>query len=230
MTRCAEGRSVGMQAVRSRGFTLIELLVVIAIIAILAAILFPVFLSAKDMAKQTKCANNMKQLGTAIQVYLQDNRERMPFQANWDDPYDAFVPTADPNWAKGLLAYSRNKEIFFCPSSVPNKQYANAEPTRLTKISYMFNGIAIGKLSSLCKHSSKTIVIRENSFSWGRPWCRPTFQGAVTIYQDGYVKHREGSNYLFVDGHVKARKQSQTPDHPSDPFWNFDDGVYALNN
>ncbi|MEN6404264.1 MAG: prepilin-type N-terminal cleavage/methylation domain-containing protein, partial [Armatimonadia bacterium] len=61
-----------------RGFTLIELLVVIAIIAILAAILFPVFAKAREKARQTSCLNNCKQLGTAIVQYCQDYDERMP--------------------------------------------------------------------------------------------------------------------------------------------------------
>src|SRR6266516_7867616 len=61
-----------------RGFTLIELLVVIAIIAILAAILFPVFAQARDSARQTTCLNNCKQLGTALQMYAQDYDEGLP--------------------------------------------------------------------------------------------------------------------------------------------------------
>ncbi|HEX2949589.1 MAG TPA: prepilin-type N-terminal cleavage/methylation domain-containing protein, partial [Armatimonadota bacterium] len=67
-----------MFTTRQRGFTLIELLVVIAIIAILAAILFPVFAKAREKARQTQCMNNQKQIATAVQMYTQENEEKFP--------------------------------------------------------------------------------------------------------------------------------------------------------
>src|SRR5579872_660762 len=63
---------------KTKGFTLIELLVVIAIIAVLAAILFPVFAAAREMARQTTCASNLKQIGTAVTMYRQDYDEAFP--------------------------------------------------------------------------------------------------------------------------------------------------------
>jgi len=75
-----------------RGFTLVELLVVIAIIAILAAILFPVFARAREAARSASCRSNLKQIGLAINMYRQDYDETMPFQVNgslW-----TFHPTA----------------------------------------------------------------------------------------------------------------------------------------
>lgn len=79
-----------MRKVRS-GFTLIELLVVIAIIAILAAILFPVFAQAREAARRTNCVSNMKQFGTGIMMYTQDYDELMPHAAmNWWAASDFF--------------------------------------------------------------------------------------------------------------------------------------------
>ncbi len=82
---------------RKRGFTLIELLVVIAIIAILAAILFPVFAKAREKARQTSCLSNLRQIGTAILSYAQDNDEQYPFGENFAG--------APPGANQGACAY-----------------------------------------------------------------------------------------------------------------------------
>ena len=118
------------------GFTLIELLVVIAIIAILAAILFPVFSRAREKARQASCMSNLKQIGLAVTMYRSDYDEMNPcyrFSANpdpqptsfyppdvWWAPYDPSVaPDAAPgaNYSQGLLQpYFKNTEIFKCPT------------------------------------------------------------------------------------------------------------------
>lgn len=89
-----------------RGFTLIELLVVIAIIAILAAILFPVFAQAREKARQTSCASNMRQIGTAILMYTQDNDETLP-KAN----LNGYL------WSSNLVLgpYLKNTDVLTCP-------------------------------------------------------------------------------------------------------------------
>src|ERR687889_622589 len=92
----------------NRGFTLIELLVVIAIIAILAAILFPVFAQAREKARQTACLSNIKQLGMGIQMYAQD--------------YDEIIPVVCVNnqnrgpWMVQIYPYVKNTQAYNCPS------------------------------------------------------------------------------------------------------------------
>jgi prepilin-type N-terminal cleavage/methylation domain-containing protein len=93
-----------------KGFTLIELLVVIAIIAILAAILFPVFARAREKARQNSCLSNVKQLGLATMMYAQDYDERMP---------GSFMTGAEAislYWYQLLYPYIANEQIMLCPS------------------------------------------------------------------------------------------------------------------
>jgi prepilin-type N-terminal cleavage/methylation domain-containing protein len=101
--------------IRHRGFTLIELLVVIAIIAILAAILFPVFAQAREKARQTQCVNNMKQAGLGVIQYLQDYDETYPMSVyrgrNNQNQECAYTMLS------AIEPYVKNKDIYECPSA-----------------------------------------------------------------------------------------------------------------
>jgi prepilin-type N-terminal cleavage/methylation domain-containing protein/prepilin-type processing-associated H-X9-DG protein len=111
----------------SRGFTLIELLVVIAIIAILAAILFPVFAQARDKARQASCLSNLKQIGMALMQYAQDYDESHP--GVWFGPVNR-APWSQPSndtlyykWMDAIFPYVKNEQVFNCPSDGVNKKY-----------------------------------------------------------------------------------------------------------
>lgn len=102
---------------RSHGFTLIELLVVIAIIAILAAILFPVFAQAREKARQTTCLSNMKQIGLGMYMYVQDNDETYVTACVGGNIWGGLQPQAY-SWAEAILPYIKNNGVFICPSEV----------------------------------------------------------------------------------------------------------------
>jgi len=110
---------------RQSAFTLIELLVVIAIIAILAAILFPVFGRARENARRTSCLSNLKQIGLGIIQYTQDYDEIMPRASyysasgtSWNDKtLPTTVTTVNYKWMDAIYPYVKSQQIFICPSS-----------------------------------------------------------------------------------------------------------------
>src|SRR5579871_4456948 len=134
------------------GFTLIELLVVIAIIAILAAILFPVFSQAKEAAKKTACLSNNKQMGLGLYMYLTDFDDLLPM-ANYPNPtngftgpYTAFAWGDGPGvsqlvWPDLIMPYAKNFGVFACPTDfVPIKDsHGNAFDPKIPRFSYALN-------------------------------------------------------------------------------------------
>jgi prepilin-type N-terminal cleavage/methylation domain-containing protein len=105
---------------RYRGFTLIELLVVIAIIAILAAILFPVFAQARETARQSSCLSNMRQIGMGVRMYLQDNDGYCFLHHVYDADVEAngAVISLEPEkpWTVIFSLYVKSRSLFYCPS------------------------------------------------------------------------------------------------------------------
>ena len=149
-----------------RGFTLIELLVVIAIIAILAAILFPVFAQAREKARQSACISNNKQLAGAIIMYTQDYDQTYPlsraltnvpgvgltWQYQIDVPANArtnnptYVEQISSGWANSIQPYAKNYNILICPSATKEVPFANTAPGGglsihpFINVSYTYNG------------------------------------------------------------------------------------------
>ncbi|MGI5816979.1 MAG: DUF1559 domain-containing protein [Armatimonadota bacterium] len=187
---------------KREGFTLIELLVVIAIIAILAAILFPVFARAREKARQTSCLSNLKQLGTALQMYVQDHDEMTP--PHTDDEPD---PPPAYNWRWDgfplrLQPYIKNYQIYRCPSD--DGWTAPAESATGRWSSYVINnlGSVARRPDSAFHDPSGTIVLLDGSEA------DLGIEGNDDLpYQvpnsAAYNRHNGGLNANFYDGHAK---------------------------
>ena len=184
-----------------RGFTLIELLVVIAIIAILAAILFPVFARAREKARQSSCLSNVKQLGLAIGMYNQDYDEVMPLAV-------AGVPPNIYVLSELLNPYIKNQQIWQCPSKdgsvvlsalgKPNVSYAPDVATPMPSGSYRLFGVpAAGTYS--CSMAQMAEPASTPMMCDGVGSINASFVSTVVEAP----RHNDGCNYIFGDGHAK---------------------------
>jgi prepilin-type N-terminal cleavage/methylation domain-containing protein/prepilin-type processing-associated H-X9-DG protein len=109
---------------KPKGFTLIELLIVIAVIAILAAILFPVFAQARDKARQTMCASNMRQIGLALIMYRQDYDEKNPNEWPWAGQQ---IWDWDHTFLEVISPYTKSQQIAVCPSAQSGLYYSKKD-------------------------------------------------------------------------------------------------------
>ncbi|AIE83697.1 prepilin-type N-terminal cleavage/methylation domain-containing protein [Fimbriimonas ginsengisoli] len=164
--------------IRSKAFTLIELLVVIAIIAILAAILFPVFAQAKAAAKKTSCLSNDKQVSLGAVMYAGDSDDVFPYDRGGDpgntyygETYvnGAMDPNAPTNWSRGIYPYTKNFGIFACPVAVDQDGSngwgcfdGNGKATSYCGSTAM-NAIAEGKTVTAMPEPANTVLMSEKS-------------------------------------------------------------------
>jgi len=193
-----------------KGFTLIELLVVIAIIAILAAILFPVFAKAREKARQTSCLSNMKQMGLATMQYAQDYDERTPRfrQYTWGTaPIGPYGVAANcwlcPMCGGDLDPYTKNTQAFLCPSS--NLSQGAGGHGGSYGYNCAVNGIKLGQMqaaSAIPMWSDANCHYINPDADRTAGGCNPC--GMVTpCPRVAWSRHNGGLNINFADGHAK---------------------------
>jgi prepilin-type N-terminal cleavage/methylation domain-containing protein/prepilin-type processing-associated H-X9-DG protein len=204
----------------TRAFTLIELLVVIAVIAILAAILFPVFAQAREKARSVSCLSNARQIGMAIQMYAQD----------WDEGLVLTEHSDGSSWIDSLRPYSRSILLDRCPSDgSTNWDRPIAPSPSVRRSSYGINYYLTpkGGFPTLASVRSPTATIylaeivqnrTEDHFHpplWTR--MRPGQLVIDPLTEVATTRHQGGANYVYVDGHAKWHRFEQT--------WNLAAGV-----
>ena len=215
-------------------FTLIELLVVIAIIAILASILFPVFAQARAKSRQAACMSNMRQVGTGIMLYTQDNDETLPgntfHQAGLGKPLGWMTPVdpADPNthriWARDILPHLKNQQVFVCPQTKPRSSEALSGVGTTNEVpappggntNYLLNGVVASCPLAALTAPADLIFLHEvrnfNRVAQEKPRMvansnPPAATGFSHAFYDSL--HNDGANLLFCDGHVKHQRRDQ---------------------
>ncbi len=191
----------------ANGFTLIELLVVIAIIAILAAILFPVFARAGEKARQSSCLSNVHQLSVGILMYAQDFDERL-------------IPSRDKTnnliWSAYLQPYVRNTQVFICPSVADDSIYGQTWKDR-GRLSIGLNrdmedrDTNIARLLSEYPYPAATILLADsvpNDISNGGRGFQVMADSEPNTQSGIGMRHNEGTNVACLDGHAKWYKSS----------------------
>ena len=222
-----------MHSLRKSAFTLIELLVVIAIIAILAAILFPVFAQARESARMSGCLSNLKQIGTATMMYLQDYDEKFPNTKAWGRMWTGEW-VADPNIPDSMRylpeltePYIKNRDIWFCPTvgrggrnfgfwgDPPN----GMDPAAANGTTYLWQ-----HQTAWCSNANQgagdaVTVSGLSQAAVSQPARAPILHDSPYHGGDSGIAsgtfHRGGINVAYADGHAKYSQKI----YPQEDWW-----------
>jgi prepilin-type N-terminal cleavage/methylation domain-containing protein/prepilin-type processing-associated H-X9-DG protein len=213
---------MSVQGTRKRAFTLIELLVVIAIIAILAAILFPVFARARETARKSSCLSNLKQLGVGMLMYAQDYDEQyancwhvFPGRGQNGGTQATDETKVCITWDRLIFPYVKNIGIYACPSDAGSTKAIVPGMGSPVIRSYCYVGSIGGgwcpwtpaRTMAAVPRPAETLMLIERDNCGGTVhgptkgewwWCTITDSAAESDW-----RHNEGMNVLYVDGHVK---------------------------
>ena len=212
-----------------RGFTLIELLVVIAIIAILAAILFPVFARAREKARQTSCLSNVKEIMLGVLMYAQDYDETLPRMRTTNGPFNWVV------WPSAVVPYIQNDQIWVCPShrfnhcSTPGA-WAYVQWHDYFPISYSYNNWngqdawagydgfnESGNLPLAKIKRPAQVIFTGDGPCYQFYWTSSNYVDNFNRTTDKrYKPHNGGANFAFCDGHAKWLNKLENADFAAD--------------
>ena len=224
-----------------KGFTLIELLVVIAIIAILAAILFPVFAKAREKARQTSCLSNLRQLGISVMMYAEDYDGTYPL--NYQDASSgpgsaAQIPLT---WPNRIMPYLKNSQVYACLSD-GRPPYVDFPGCRPILQSYCWNRrlgmdlpawgywdvvsmaqvVAPAQCAMLWDDSADWMTAGYGG--WFDTLDSPDWAGSFDP-QVLQGRHNGGDNFMFADGHAKWVNTRSLPDVTTIPGITLDPAV-----
>jgi prepilin-type N-terminal cleavage/methylation domain-containing protein/prepilin-type processing-associated H-X9-DG protein len=208
---------------KGNGFTLIELLVVIAIIAILAAILFPVFARARENARKANCLSNLKQLATAALAYAQDYDENLVKCYEARSSGGGYTYTTRWYWESasnpGMLApYIKNTQIFKCPSggAYGANRTVFRDGTTATNLAQIMEPAETVMLGDMLGNGGDPYTgtggATHNGGQIAPPSKIPNYGPGTNCNGRGLVaiRHSGMANFAFVDGHVKTMKWEAT--------------------
>lgn len=206
-----------------RAFTLIELLVVIAIIAILAAILFPVFAQARSKAHQTSCLSNQRQLGLGLQMYMDDSDGTLFFFGHGTDlsrlnPVAPLGATRENRWWNQILPYTKGSAgLLVCPGDagrLPHATEDGRDGRPLVPRTYVANRAAEALPFSSVETPAEVIVVSEKSGLFDDSWFEPPknlynkMSGTTDLGEPvlALERHTGGCVAMFFDGHAAYMK------------------------
>ena len=198
---------------KNSGFTLVEILVVLAIVAVLAGLLFPAFSRARSAARTATCASNLKQIGLAFRLYVED--------------YKGFHPSpggSDPNcrWAEQIYPYAKSTAIFSCPSfdygeyrpgcpapePTNDPNYPNYYWHGSYNLNFLFGSNLRGGINSARIRNPSGMILLTEGYGDGITYSKPTVGSVANPknprdFSELEDRHNYGVNVAYADGHVK---------------------------
>ncbi len=178
---------------QKKGFTLIEILVVVAIVGVMSSMLIGAIHKGREAGRRTNCSNNIRQIGMAFFMYIDENNDRFPRMSS-------------PYWMDSVNRYIDNPKVWSCPDQ-PNIGYT---PGNIDSIPFSYNysiGLSPANMSGIAK-KSETILLSDSTLlpSVSNPFYKNYYLSGLYIFGSGSFpaqRHSGGDNYIFADGHAK---------------------------